>query len=169
MTGTFVSTASRDSSRSKPGKAAEHPSARQPGHPAHRVRRGTGRTWARDRDRDAILDQWHAGAGAGAGPASAGGAQLPAGDQAGARDAAFVNGLPPAPELIGISSAAIITGYTLRFTARDKNGPAVVVSTGECGTDVITVDGKPQPRLWDTHDRLAVMARELLGSGNAPR
>jgi len=50
----------------------------------------------------------------------------------------------------------------LRFTARDANGPAVVVSTVECGTDVITVNGKPQPGLWDTQGRFAAMARDLL-------
>ena len=81
-----------------------------------------------------------------------------------ARLAAFVNGLPPAPALTARSCAAVISRYTLRFTARDTNGPAMVVSTVECGTDVITVNGKPQPGLWDTHARLAAMARELLGS-----
>lgn len=80
------------------------------------------------------------------------------------RLAAFVNGLPPAPALTARSCAAVISRYTLRFTARDTNGPAMVVSTVECGTDVITVNGKPQPGLWDTHARLAAMARELLGS-----
>ena len=81
-----------------------------------------------------------------------------------ARLAAFVNGLPPAPALTARSCAAVISRYTLRFTARDTNGPAMVVSTVECGTDVITVNGKPQPGLWDTHARLAATARELLGS-----
>ena len=81
-----------------------------------------------------------------------------------ARLAAFVNGLPPAAELTGRSCAAVFSRYTLRFTARDANGPAVVVSTVGCGTDVITVNGKPQPGLWDTHARLAAMARQLLGS-----
>lgn len=80
------------------------------------------------------------------------------------RLAAFVNGLPPAPALTARSCAAVISRYTLRFTARETNGPAMVVSTVECGTDVITVNGKPQPGLWDTHARLAAMARELLGS-----
>ena len=80
-----------------------------------------------------------------------------------ARLAAFVNGLPPAAALTGRSCAAVINRYTLRFTARDANGPAVLVSTVECGTDVITVNGKPQPGLWDTHARVAAMARELLG------
>ena len=28
---------------------------------------------------------------------------------------------------------------------------------------MITVNGKPQPGLWDTHARVAAMARELLG------
>jgi len=83
------------------------------------------------------------------------------------RLAAFVNGLPPAPALTARSCAAVLSRYTLRFTARDTNGPAMVVSTVECGTDVITVNGKPQPGLWDTHARLAAMARELLGSGGA--
>ena len=81
-----------------------------------------------------------------------------------ARLAAFVNGLPPAAALTGRSCAAVFSRYTLRFTARDANGPAVVVSTVGCGTDVITVNGKPQPGLWDTHARLAAMARQLLGS-----
>ena len=80
-----------------------------------------------------------------------------------ARLAAFVNGLPPAPALIGRSCAVVFSRYTLRFTARDANGPAVVVSTVECGTDGITVNGKLQPGLWDTHARLAAMARQLLG------
>ena len=83
---------------------------------------------------------------------------------ASSRLASFVNGLPPAPALTARSCAAVISRYTLRFTARDANGPAMVVSTVECGTDVITVNGKPQPGLWDTQARLAAMARELLGS-----
>ena len=81
-----------------------------------------------------------------------------------ARLAAFVNGLPPAAALTGRSCAAMFSRYTLRFTARDANGPAVVVSTVDCGTDGVTVNGKPQPGLWDTHARLAAMARQLLGS-----
>ena len=85
------------------------------------------------------------------------------------RLASFVNGLPPAPALTARSCAAVISRYTLRFTARDTNGPAMVVSTVECGTDVITVNGKPQPGLWDTHARLAAMARELLGMPAAAR
>jgi hypothetical protein len=80
-----------------------------------------------------------------------------------ARLAAVVNGLPPAPDMIGRSCAAVFSRYTLRFTARDANGPAMVVSTVDCGTDAITVNGKPQPGLWDTHARLAAMARRLLG------
>jgi len=80
-----------------------------------------------------------------------------------ARLAAFVNGLPPAPAPTGRSCSAVFSRYTLRFTARDAKGPAVVVSTVECGTDAITANGKPQPGLWDTHARLAVMARQLLG------
>jgi hypothetical protein len=80
------------------------------------------------------------------------------------RLAAFVNGLPPAPALTARSCAAVISRYTLRFTARETNGPAVVVSTVECGTDVTTVNGEAQPGLWDTHGRLAAMARELLGN-----
>ena len=80
-----------------------------------------------------------------------------------ARLAAFVNGLPPASALTGRSCAAVFSRYTLWFTARDANGPAVVVSTVGCGTDGITVNGKPQPGLWDTHARLEAMARQLLG------
>jgi hypothetical protein len=80
-----------------------------------------------------------------------------------ARLAAFVNGLPPAAVLPGRSCAAVFSRYTLRFTARDANGPAAVVSTVDCGTDGVTVNGKPQPGLWDTHARLAAMARQLLG------
>jgi len=81
-----------------------------------------------------------------------------------ARLAGFVNGLPPAAALAGRSCAGVFSRYTLRFTARDANGPAVVVSTVDCGIDGITVNGKPQPGLWDTHARLAAMARQLLGS-----
>jgi len=86
-----------------------------------------------------------------------------------ARLAALVNGLPPASEPAARSCAAVLTGYTVRFTAGGGSGTvAAAVSTGECGIDAISVNGKPQPGLWDTRDHLAAMARALLGRAALP-
>lgn len=80
-----------------------------------------------------------------------------------ARLAAFLNGRPPAPRsLVDGLSCAPVDGYTLRFTPRDKQGPAVSVSA-LCQTAAITVNGKPQPLLWDTGGGLGTIASTLLG------
>jgi len=53
-------------------------------------------------------------------------------------------------------------GYTLRFTPREKHGPAVTVSAF-CQTVTITVNGTTQPLLWDTGGGLDTIANDLLG------
>ncbi len=60
----------------------------------------------------------------------------------------------------GLSCAPGVS-YSLRFTARDKHGPAVTVSA-LCGTVAITVNGKAQPLLWDTSGGLETIASKLL-------
>ena len=52
--------------------------------------------------------------------------------------------------------------YTLRFTPREKHGPVVTVSAF-CQTVAITVNGRPQPSLWDTNGGLGTIADNLLG------
>jgi hypothetical protein len=81
-----------------------------------------------------------------------------------ARLAAFLNGRSPAPpSLVDGLSCAPQAGYTLRFTPRDKHGPAVTVSPAACQAVAITVDGKPQPLLWDTDGGLEAIASKALG------
>jgi hypothetical protein len=80
-----------------------------------------------------------------------------------ARFATFLNGRSPAPpSLVDGLSCAPVVGYTLRFTAQEKHGPAVTVSA-LCQTIAITVNGKPQPLLWDTNGGLDTIASKLLG------
>jgi hypothetical protein len=80
------------------------------------------------------------------------------------RFTAFLNGRIPAPEsaVDGLSCPAPVTSYALRFTPRDKHGPAVTVSAG-CLTAAMTVNARPQPLLWDTDGGLKTIARQLLG------
>jgi hypothetical protein len=79
-----------------------------------------------------------------------------------ARFATFLNGRSPAPRSLvdGLSCAPGVS-YSLRFTARDKRGPAVSVSA-LCGTIAITMNGKAQPLLWDTSGGLETIASKLL-------
>lgn len=79
------------------------------------------------------------------------------------RFTAFLNGRSPAPQsLVDGLSCAPVAGYTLRFTPRDKNGPAVTVSA-ECQTVAITVNGTLQPLLWDSGGSLEAIASKQLG------
>jgi hypothetical protein len=80
-----------------------------------------------------------------------------------ARLATFLNGRSPAPRsLVDGLSCAPVAGYTLRFTPREKHGPAVTASA-LCQTVAITVGGKLQPLLWDTGGGLGTIASKLLG------
>jgi hypothetical protein len=80
-----------------------------------------------------------------------------------ARFAAFLNGRPPAPPSLAAGlSCPPVAGYTLRFTPRDTHDPAVTVSA-LCQTVAITVNGTPQPLLWDTSGGLGTIASKLLG------
>lgn len=78
-----------------------------------------------------------------------------------ARLATFLNGRPAAPQL-ALSCPAPLASYQVRFTAKGNGGPAVAVSPG-CMTDQITVNGAPQPLIWDTQGGLVTMIRGLLG------
>ena len=71
---------------------------------------------------------------------------------------ALVNSLPttPYPDVAAMSCAPGGTVYRLGFT------PGVVIYAGGCGgSDAVTVNGKQQPRLWDT-GALITAARQLL-------
>ena len=62
----------------------------------------------------------------------------------------------PYPDVAAMSCAAGGTAYTLKFA------PGVVVYAGGCGaSDAVTVNGKQQPRLWDT-GALITAARQLV-------
>jgi hypothetical protein len=85
---------------------------------------------------------------------------------AGASRILIVPGQPlgsPAPLSAGgwMSCPPPVVTYALRFTARDKQDPAVTTSAG-CGTIAISVNGKPQPSLWDTKAGLEAIASALL-------
>ena len=77
-----------------------------------------------------------------------------------ARLAAFLNARPAAPQ-VAVSCPAPVDSYQLRFAA-EKNDPAVTVSPG-CLVDQITVNGVPQPSVWDNDGGLGRMIRSLLG------
>ena len=71
---------------------------------------------------------------------------------------ALADSLPatPYPDVAAMSCAAGGTAYSLKFT------PGVVIYAGGCGgSDAVTVNGKQQPRLWDT-GALITAARQLL-------
>jgi hypothetical protein len=77
-----------------------------------------------------------------------------------ARLAAFLNARPAAPQ-VAVSCPALSASYQLRFTAK-KNNPVLTVSDG-CLTDQITVNGVPQPLVWDNDGGLGKLIRSLLG------
>jgi hypothetical protein len=81
-----------------------------------------------------------------------------------ARLTAFLNGRSPVPpSLVGRLSCLPPAGYTLRFAPRDTHGPAVTVSPAACQAIAISVNGTPQPLLWDTGGGLEAIASKLLG------
>jgi uncharacterized protein YceK len=74
------------------------------------------------------------------------------------RLAALLNRLPAAPDQDVAAMKCVVgpTSYRLAFT------PGVVVEADGCGdSDAITVNGQPQPRLWD-QGALMAAARQLL-------
>jgi hypothetical protein len=86
------------------------------------------------------------------------------------RFASVLNADVPAPpsaqgELLGCVPGGIT--YTLRFTARAERGPSVTASAF-CGTIAISVNGKPQPSLWDTNGGLEKIASAVSGPGAGP-
>jgi len=83
-----------------------------------------------------------------------------------ARFAAFLNGRSPAPlsAVEGMSCPPPIVTYAVRFTPRAKGDPVVTTSAG-CGTIAISVNGKPQPSLWDTNGGLTAIASSVFGHG----
>ena len=77
--------------------------------------------------------------------------------------AALLNGLKPAPELALPCPMPVATA-TLKFTPVNKNGRTAVVSVSGCGFDYVTVNGAPQPWLWDQDGRLPALTCKLIGS-----
>ena len=78
-----------------------------------------------------------------------------------ARLTSIINAGVPAPPSVagGMSCAPVAIVYTLRFTPRAAPGPSAVVTLGACPQAyAITVDGKPQPSLWD-NGKLRTAAR----------
>ncbi len=82
-----------------------------------------------------------------------------------ARLAAFLNARTPAPgaAVIGWKCVPAPWDISVRFTAWHRDGPGVVATSGGCpGLDVITVNGRRQPLLWDIKGGLAAIALALL-------
>ncbi len=81
-----------------------------------------------------------------------------------ARLTSIINAGVPAPPSVagGMSCAPVAIVYTLRFTPRAAPGPSAVVTLGACPQAyAITVNGKPQPSLWD-NGKLRTAAGHLL-------
>jgi hypothetical protein len=80
-----------------------------------------------------------------------------------ARLVTFLNGRSPAPQsaLAWLSCPAVPYTYSIRFAPRERYGPTVTASPF-CLTAEITVNGKPQPWLWDTNGGLVTIAAALL-------
>jgi hypothetical protein len=83
-----------------------------------------------------------------------------------ARFAAFLNDRSPVPisAVGGMSCPPPIVTYAVRFTPRDKGDPAATTTAG-CGTIAISVNGKPQPSLWDTNGGLDAIASSVFEHG----
>lgn len=82
-----------------------------------------------------------------------------------ARLAAFLNARTPAPDtaVIGWKCVPAPWDISLRFTAWHRDGPGLEATSGGCpGLDVITVNGRRQPLLWDIKGGLATIALVLL-------
>lgn len=77
-----------------------------------------------------------------------------------ARLAAFLNARRAAPQL-ALPCPMPSTSYQVRFIPKG-GGPKVAVSPG-CMTDQITVNGTPQPLVWDTRGGLVTLIRGLPG------
>jgi hypothetical protein len=82
-----------------------------------------------------------------------------------ARLTSIINAGVPAPLSVvaAMSCAPVAIVYTLRFTPRTAAAPAVVVTLGGCPHAYgITVNGRPQPSLWD-NGKLRTAAGTMLG------
>ncbi len=75
---------------------------------------------------------------------------------------ALLKELPAVPPVIR-SCPAIIVIYELTLEPARSGQPPVVVSTGGCEVDDVSVGGRQQPALWDQGDKLFLLARSLLG------
>jgi hypothetical protein len=74
---------------------------------------------------------------------------------------ALLGKLPAAPALIR-SCPAITLIYELTLEPARTGQPAVVITTGGCEVDDVSVGGREQPALWDQEDRVLVIAQSLL-------
>jgi hypothetical protein len=74
---------------------------------------------------------------------------------------ALLRELPAAPPLIR-SCPAMIVIYQLTLEPAQSGQPAVIVSTGGCEIDNVSVGGRQQPALWDQGDKVLMLARSLL-------
>jgi hypothetical protein len=77
------------------------------------------------------------------------------------RLARLLDSLPAAPEVAFVSCPMITATYWFRFEPRGHRGRPAVVLAGGCFTDVITVNGRRQPPLWDPANRLLKAAARL--------
>jgi hypothetical protein len=75
---------------------------------------------------------------------------------------ALLSEMPAAPPMIR-SCPGITVIYRLTLDPSQAGQPAVVISTGGCETDDVSVGGRQQPALWDQGNRLFLLARSLLG------
>lgn len=74
---------------------------------------------------------------------------------------ALLRGLPAVPAVIR-SCPAITVLYELTLEPARSGQPAVVISTGGCEVDDVSVGSHAQPALWDQGNKLYVLARSLL-------
>ena len=82
-----------------------------------------------------------------------------------AKMTAYLNALQPVPHIV-MSCAAPAPGYvfTVHFSPKASRYPSVLVTVGDgCPRSYqVTVNGRPQPPLWDTGG-LETIARKLMG------
>jgi hypothetical protein len=74
---------------------------------------------------------------------------------------ALLTQLPAAPPLMR-SCPAITVTYQLTLEPARAGQPAVVISTGGCEVDDVSVGSRQQPALWDQGDKVLLLARSLL-------
>jgi hypothetical protein len=74
---------------------------------------------------------------------------------------ALLTRLPALPAAIR-SCPAITTTYQLTLEPGRTGQPAVVISTGGCEVDHVSVGSRQRPALWDRGDKVFLLARSLL-------